>query len=128
MEEEKEHYGLFLEQLRRIDREQKEVQEKVSGEESISSKQKIKEHISKNLRGNLLDNIRLAIKGELEAVVLYDELVEHLDDKEIIDVVRHVTREEKEHVEELTKALLILDKDSYGPISNKCGRKTYGTI
>lgn len=128
MEEEKEHYGLFLEQLRRIDREQKEAQEKVAGEESISSKQKIKEHTSKNLRGNLLDNIRLAIKGELEAIALYDDLVEHLEDKEIIDVVRHVTREEKEHVEELTKALLILDKDSYGPISNKSGRKTYGTI
>lgn len=128
MEEEKEHYGLFLEQLRRIDREQKEAQEKVVGEESISSKQKIKEHTTKNLKGNLLDNIRLAIKGELEAIALYDDLVEHLEDKEIIDVVRHVTREEKEHVEELTKALLILDKDSYGPISNKSGRKTYGTI
>ncbi|WP_338587090.1 ferritin-like domain-containing protein [Clostridium baratii] len=128
MEEEKEHYGLFLEQLRRIDREQKEAQEKVAGEESISSKQKIKEHTTKNLKGNLLDNIRLAIKGELEAIALYDDLVEHLEDKEIIDVVRHVTREEKEHVEELTKALLILDKDSYGPISNKSGRKTYGTI
>lgn len=128
MEEEKEHYGLFLEQLRRIDREQKEVQEKVAGEESICPKQKIKEHISKNLKGNLLDDIRLAIKAELEAVLLYDDLIEHLDDKEIIDVVRYVAREEKEHVEELTKALLILDKDSYGPISNKCGRKRYGTI
>ena len=70
----------------------------------------------------------MAIKGELEAIALYDDLVEHLEDKEIIDVVRHVTREEKEHVEKLTKALLILDKDSYGPISNKSGRKTYGTI
>ena len=128
MEEEKEHYGLFLEQLRRIDPEQKEVQERVAEEESISSKEKIKEHTNKNLRGNLLDNIRLAIKAELEAILLYDDLVEHLDDKEIIDVVRYVTREEKEHVEELTKALLILDKESYGPISNKCGRKTYGTI
>lgn len=128
MEEEKEHYGLFLEQLRRIDREQRELQEKVEEEESICSKQKMKEHTSKNLKGNLLDNIRLGIKAELEAVLLYEDLIEHLDDEEIIDVIKYVTREEKEHVEELTKALLILDKDSYGTISNKSGRKRYGTI
>ncbi|MEG1002688.1 ferritin-like domain-containing protein [Clostridium sp.] len=127
MEEEKEHYGLFLEQLRKIDKEERELQEEIKKENTITSKQKYKESSSKSTKGNLLDNIREAIKGELEAIILYEDLIQYIEDKSIVATIKYITKDEKEHVEELTKALLILDKDEYGPLNDENKRKTYGS-
>lgn len=117
MEEEKEHYGLFLEALRNVDMEQKKMYQHVADHVQISTKDKYKDFVTvKGNKGNLLTHIRDAIKGELEAIVLYEDFIAHLDDKVLIGLISNITRDEKEHVEELTKVLVTLDKDKYGPL------------
>lgn len=113
MEEEKKHYGLFLQALRSVDKEQSEAKIKVDKQLQISSKEKYKEHNGKINKSNLLTYIRDAIKGELEAIILYEFFIENLDNAKAIELIKEITKEEKEHVEELTKILAILDRDKY---------------
>lgn len=119
LEDEKRHYGMFLEFLRSVDKEQmemfKEAQEHViitqpkeGKNDGKSSKYKIK--------GDVITFIRENIKGELEAIVLYDQHEAQIKDEEGKKLFSSISRDEKEHVEELTKAMIILDKDKYGPI------------
>ena len=67
-------------------------------------------------KDDLLKFIRDAIKGELEAIILYDHMVNEICDEYVNKIINSITKEEKEHVEELTKVLVLLDKDTYGPI------------
>ncbi|KMT21976.1 ferritin family protein [Clostridium cylindrosporum] len=119
MEEEKEHYGMFLNALREIDLEQDHLRVKAKDHVKIPhrDRDKYKESsFSKESKHNLLISIRDAIKGELEAIVLYEHFIENLCDKNLIKLIKKITKDEKEHVEELTLALTLLDKDHYGPI------------
>ena len=117
MEDEKRHYGMFLKALRNIDKEEKELEEEAKEHVNIFNKTKIKANESKSdNNSDILDFIRDGIKGELEAIILYDSLVEIIEDKCIKEIINEITRDEKEHVEELTRALLILDKDTYGDL------------
>lgn len=119
LEDEKRHYGMFLEFLRRVDKEQmemfKEAQEHVTLTQPKEGKNDGKSSKYKE-KGDLLTFIRENIKGELEAIVLYDQHEAQIKDEEGKKIFRSVIRDEKEHVEELTKAMIILDKDKYGPI------------
>ena len=113
-EEEKHHYMEFLDALRSVDEEECKLSEEASEHIQISLKDKYKDEIHfKNTKNNLLTNIRDAIKGELEAIILYEDLISHLSDEKLINLIRHITKDEKEHTEELTRALIILDKDKY---------------
>lgn len=116
LKREKVHYGMFLEVLRKIDKEEGELKKKIYSEINICSKQKYKES-NKVEKGDLLDSIRILIKGELEAIILYEDFIENIKDQSVVSVISQIIREEKEHVEELTKALTTIDEDSYGPIS-----------
>lgn len=117
MQEEKEHYGLFLEALRLLDKEQCILSQEVNEHVKITTKNSYKEYSSgKENRTLLLTNIREAIKGELEAIILYNNFLNDIESKELFNLIKKITHDEKEHVEELTKALVILDKDEYGPI------------
>ena len=117
MEEEKEHYGLFLEALRTIDPEQCALSKDVNEHVTISGKNSYKEYsISKGSKASLLTYIRDAIKGELEAIVLYEDFLNNVQSQKLFKLIKKITLDEKEHVEELTKALVILDKDEYGPL------------
>ncbi|MPQ42893.1 ferritin family protein [Clostridium tarantellae] len=115
LEEEKEHFGLFLEALRKVDNDQHMLAKKIKEEIHISSYDKVKEygHDKKNKKA-ILSNLRELIKGELEATVLYESFLEYIDDKEIVDIIKKIAKEEKEHLEELTRVMIILDKDKYG--------------
>lgn len=115
-EDEKEHYGLFLEALRKIDKEEVEAYKEAQEHVKINTREKYKEGNSKNGKGSLIMHIREAIKGELEAILLYEEFIINLDDTTLIRIIEHIIRDEKEHVEELTRAMLILDKERYGPL------------
>lgn len=116
-EEEKHHYMEFLDALRSIDEEECKLAKEFSEHPPISERDKYKdESHMKNSKNGLLTDIRDAIKGELEAIVLYEDLISHLRDEKLIELIRHITKEEKEHTEELTKALTILDKDKYESI------------
>lgn len=119
MEEEKEHYGLFLQALRCIDPEQEELEKEVKTHMSISSraKYKYKYYNYEKDKNNLLTYIRESLKGELEAILLYEFFIANIENPSIKKIIKEITRDEKEHVEELTKALIILDTDKYGPIS-----------
>lgn len=117
MEEEKTHYGLFLEALRNVDKEQRRMYQNVADHIQISTKDKYKDFVTvKGNKGNLLTHIREAIKGELEAIVLYEDFIANIDDKILIDLINRIIKDEKHHVEGLTKVLVTLDKDKYGPL------------
>lgn len=117
MEEEKKHYGMFLDALRKVDDEENTIQEKVKEHLKLSNKGREKIGIkSKPAKEDLLKFTRDAIKGELEAIILYDHMVEQICDEYINKIINSITKEEKEHVEELTRILILLDKDTYGPL------------
>lgn len=116
MKREKEHYGMFLEALRKVDKEEGEIKKRIYSEINIYSKQKYKESI-KAEKGDLLESIRVLIKGELEAVILYEAFLKDIKDQSVVSIISEIIKDEKEHVEELTKALTTIDEDSYGPIS-----------
>ena len=121
MEEEKEHYGMFLDALRKYDEKQKEFECEVRDQVNISSKNIGKYSdlsYSKDKNHNLLMSIREAIKGELEAILLYEFFIDNITDEYLIALISKITSDEKEHIEELTLALTLLDKDSYGPIKS----------
>lgn len=117
MKEEKKHYGLFLEALRMTDKEENKLANEVNEDLNISTKGNYKDYLSgKENKNLLLTHIREAIKGELEAIVLYNHFLANIDDKELSVLIKSIEKDEKEHTEELTKALVILDRDEYGPI------------
>lgn len=120
MEEEKEHYGLFLAALRCVDHEHKELEAEVKEHVHITTKGIYRDYSNKKSKSNLLALIREAIKAELEAIILYEHFINNInanDNISMLKLIRDITRDEKEHVEELTKVLTILDKDKYGPIN-----------
>ncbi len=117
MLDEKRHYSLFLEALRFVDEEQRSLAGKAKESVKISSKEKYKDYTFKyNKDVNILESIREAIKGEHEAILLYEEFVSNLESGSIVGVIKEIIRDEKEHTEELTRALIILDKDNYGTL------------
>lgn len=119
MDDEKSHYAMFLEALRSIDEEEKELKEGAEEHIKISAKEKYSDYTNKsNKNSNLLVNIRDAIKGELEAILLYEHFINNLSDSTISRIIKEIITDEKEHVEELTRVLIILDKDKYGKL--KC--------
>ena len=74
-------------------------------------------HENKKLTAySILNKIRDDIKGEYEAILLYDDLINKIEDKCLVKMIKDITKDEKEHVEELTLALMRLDSDKYGPI------------
>jgi rubrerythrin len=118
MEDEKSHYAMFLKALKSIDEEENRLGERAEKHVKISSKGKYSDYTNKfNKNTNLLVNIRDAIKGELEAILLYEHFIINLSDNTISTIIKKVIRDEKEHVEELTRALIILDKDKYRDIN-----------
>lgn len=118
MEDEKRHYGQFLEAIRRYDKEESEVYKEALDHVKIKDKPLKKTfHENKKLGAYIiLNKIREDIKGELEAILLYEDLLKNIEDKDLLKMIKDITKEEKEHVEELTLALLRLDSDKYGPI------------
>ena len=116
MEDEKKHYGMFLDALRKLDKDESDLEKQAKLHVKVSSKEKLKGK-SKSF-GCVLSFIRDAIKGELEAIILYDDIVSTIKDDYIANLIQEIIKDEKEHVEELTRALIIVDKDKYGPIEN----------
>jgi rubrerythrin len=115
LKREKIHYGIFLDLIREYDL--------VEYEEYLSVKEKL--HVKKGstkkciLRqdDSLLNMIREDIKGECEAILLYEKHLSMVNIPKVRKALEGVIRDEKRHVEMLTLLLLNYDKDSYGPIS-----------
>lgn len=118
MQEEKKHFGMFLELLRKYDPTEYQRYKQVKSELDLTNKcPKFPEYHPKYNDQLILNNVRDDIKGELEAIVLYEDEVLHIKHKDIIDTFMKVISEEKEHTEELTLFLTKYDKDKYNNIS-----------
>ena len=120
MEDEKRHYGMLLELSRKCDSIQFKKAIEISNHVSLKCKS-LNEHNDKKKisESSLLRKIREDIKGELEAIIAYEDIIHQIDDKEAIDMITEIVNDEKEHVEELTYVLQRLDSDCYGPIEKK---------
>ena len=116
MEEEKRHYGMFLDALRKLDKDEAELAKEAKIKVKIYNSDKTK--YKGKSEGCMLAFIRDSIKGELEAIILYEDILDSIKDEYIVSVIEDIIKDEKEHVEELTRALMILDKDGYGPIED----------
>lgn len=111
MLDEKEHYGLFLSLIHKYDPTQYQLY--IKHEQDIipvTQMQPYKPEYDKQL---ILNNVREDAKGELEAVILYDQLCYEAPYQDIKDVFQYVINAEKEHVEHLTRVLLKYDPDKY---------------
>lgn len=112
MKDEKDHYGMFLTLLRKYDQVQYEQYEEHVGDKSGSKTpmQIYKPEYDKQI---ILNNIREDIKGELEAVILYEQYLVQIPYPDIKDVFYTVIKAEKGHAEHLTQVLLKYDVDPY---------------
>lgn len=120
MEDEKRHYGMFLEMLREYDTVQyekyKEAKEHVN---IVGNNKHLKQHAGKQDMNSMLRILRENIKGELEAIILYEQHLIEIECEKARKIIFDIIGDEKEHTEELTLALLKYDKDNYGPIDKE---------
>lgn len=114
MNEEKTHFGLFLELIREFDPEQMEMYIKVKDTIKIDNTRLPTTSLMPPT--TYLNLVREDIKGENEAILLYDNNTSKIQNTQILDVYNYVIREEKKHIELLTEAMLQYNGQSYGPI------------
>ncbi|PYG87619.1 rubrerythrin [Ruminiclostridium sufflavum DSM 19573] len=111
--DEKRHYCQVLDLLRKYD--PVEFKYSVNQHEStsgrISQMQLYKPAYDKQI---ILNNLREDIKGELEAVILYEAELSNFSQKDIRTAIKIIIDDEKEHTEHLSKTLLKYDNDLAG--------------
>jgi rubrerythrin len=115
MKEEKEHYGMFLLMLRSFDPVQ--YQEYQAHINTVLPPIKLQTYEPSYNTQLILNNIREDIKGEFEAVILYEELLTQLPYQELKNTLYSIIRTEKEHSEHLTKLLISIDSDQYNGLT-----------
>lgn len=67
------------------------------------------EKVSKELQGR--EAMRLSLIAELDAISLYEQMAESVEDEDAAKVLRDVAKEEKTHVGEFLTVLLQLDSE-----------------
>ncbi len=118
VENEKGHYGMLLELLRRFDPQQAAQYQNVRNL-NIIMPPKIQTEAAVVKRGNLetLNYIRNDIRLELATANAYEIFLLQVPVSPILQVVNTISQDEKEHIELLTKVLIELDTDRYGPLT-----------
>ncbi|MCY6355605.1 hypothetical protein [Clostridium sp. ZS2-4] len=116
MEDEKRHYGMFLQLLRKYDPVQYAKYMESKEHVKLSKNSKYLNVYGKHSEDLILNFIRSDIKGEFEAVILYEQNAFESPYKDIKETYIEIAGDEKEHAEELTLVLMHYDKDKYGPI------------
>ncbi|MGL4452929.1 MAG: ferritin family protein [Sarcina sp.] len=117
LKDEKRHYGMLLNLARKYDAVQSKKASEVSEHLSIKCKTLNDSNNKKKMTSSsLLTKIREDIKGELEAIIAYEDIIFKIDDKAAIKMIEEIVADEKEHVEELTYILQRLDGNCYGPL------------
>jgi len=112
MEDEKKHYGWILSLLRRYDPVEYQMH-LVNQARRAGPKSPMQAFTPQYDRQIILNNLREDIKGELEAVILYEEELPLLPYPDIRDTLQAVIDEEKSHTEYLTEIVLKYDPDLY---------------
>ncbi len=111
MKDEKEHYGMFLTLIRKYDPMQyNKYLEHMNTKVNVTSLQTYQPEYNKQL---ILNNIREDVKGELEAVILYEQLWNEITIEDVKNVLYTVIQTEKGHAEHLTRLLINFDPDKY---------------
>lgn len=115
MLDEKKHYGWILQLLRKYDPEQYQQfvahkNENPGPKTPISSKDPAPGYQL------ILNNLRDDVKGEMEAVILYEADIDSYPYRDIRNVLRDIIVEEKGHAEHLTRLLLKYDPDPYNDL------------
>ena len=116
MLDEKKHYGWLLLLLRKYDPEQSKQYQAHKGK-MPGPKAPIRTQGTLYDTQSILNNIREDIKGEMEAVILYEPDLMKFKQKDIIATLRSIINEEKGHAEHLTKLLLKYDPDAYDSLT-----------
>lgn len=112
IKDEKKHYGMILSLLRKYDPAQYQaylnhINIKLGPK---SPMQEYKPNYDKQI---ILNNIREDIKGEFEAVILYEQYLSIIPYVDVRDTLHYIINGEKNHTEYLTRLLLRYDKDKY---------------
>lgn len=116
MQDEKRHYGMLLNLLRKYDPVQYQKYN-VQKNQVFNAKSVMQAYIPDYDKQIILNNIRQDIKGELEAVILYEEHLVEFNQQDIRHVFYLIASEEKGHAEHLTQVLLKYDTDKYGSLT-----------
>lgn len=116
MMDEKTHYGKILTLLRKYDPEQ-QIQYLAHMGDFPVVQIPAQGHPAATLSSVILNNLREDIKGELEAVILYEAELPKFQQHDIRVVLKSIIDEEKGHAEHLTRLLLKYDPDSYDPLN-----------
>ncbi|AEB74868.1 ferritin family protein [Clostridium botulinum] len=112
--DEERHFGLFLNLVRKYDPEQE--QQYIRTMEQLKFKCPHSYDVTKGPTDLLILNyIREAIKGESEAIILYDQDIVEIPCKDARETLKLVSYEEKHHTEELVQILLNFDDGNYFP-------------
>lgn len=115
MEDEKKHYGFFMTLLRNYDSvEYQKYQE--DNHFRFGSRSPMQVYRPEYDRQIILNNLRQDIKGELEAIILYEYQINLVRQTDIRETLQAVANEEKGHTEHLTALLLKYDPDTYDGI------------
>lgn len=112
MGDEKKHYGMILTLLRKYDPAQYESYKEHIGDK-LGPKSPMQIFTPNYDKQTILNNIREDIKGEFEAVILYEELSTILPYQDVRVALKLIINEEKGHAEHLTQLLLKYDSDQY---------------
>lgn len=112
MGDEKKHYGMILSLLRKYDPAQYQAYKDHIGDK-LGPKSPMQTYTPNYDKQIILNNIRQDIKGELEAVILYEQQFAILPYSDVRNALYSIINEEKGHAEHLTQLLLKYDTDKY---------------
>ena len=112
MGDEKKHYGMILTLLRKYDPNQYKSYKEHIGDKA-GPKSPMQEFTPNYNKQVILNNIREDIKGEFEAVILYEQMLAIIPYHDVRYAIYSIINEEKGHAEHLTQLLLKYDSDKY---------------
>jgi rubrerythrin len=112
MGDEKKHYGMILSLLRKYDPAQYHAYKDHIGDK-LGPKSPMQKYTPDYDKQIILNNVREDIKGELEAVILYEQQAASIPYSDIRRALYSIIDEEKGHAEHLTQLLLKYDTDKY---------------
>lgn len=112
MEDEMKHYGMILKLLRKYD--PAEYQGYKNHISDISGLKEPMQAFTPSYNKQLiLNNIREDIKGELEAVILYEPQLASIPYSDVRNALQYIINDEKEHSEHLTLLMLKYEPGDY---------------
>ncbi|WP_313344677.1 ferritin-like domain-containing protein [Sedimentibacter sp.] len=115
MGDEKNHYGMILTLLRKYDPAQYQAYKDHIGNK-LGPKSPMQIYAPNYEKQIILNNVREDIKGEFEAVLLYEQHLATIPYSDVRYVLYTIINDEKGHAEHLTQLLLKYDTQKYNEL------------